>query len=132
MTMFKQNRNHKSQDGKVYDIRERLFLFSRRVLEICKLLPTTSECEAIKKQLSKSGTSIGANFEEADGSLTKKDFISKVAIARKEAKETKYWLRIISGIYFDESKMEYDNREIEEIICILSAILKKSGYRFRL
>ena len=124
--------NHNIQKGKVYNIRERLYIFSKRILEICRALPASQECDVIRKQLSKAGTSIGANFEEADGALTKKDFINKVAIARKEAKETKYWLRLITGTYVDQLKMEGDNREIEELICILSAILKKSGYKYRL
>jgi four helix bundle protein len=51
--------------------------------------------EIIRTQLAKAGTSIGANVEEADGALTKKDFVNKIAIARKEAKETRYWLRLI-------------------------------------
>jgi len=127
-----ENPSHKSQRGKPYDLRERLYIFSKRIMQLCRMLPKTPECEVIRKQLAKAGTSIGANFEEADGSLTKKDFVNKVAIARKEAKETKYWLRIISGNCFCESKIQDDDREIEEIICILSAILKKSGYRFRL
>lgn len=123
--------NQNIQKRKVFDIRERLYLFSMRILQICRNLPISSECEVVRRQLSKSGTSIGANFEEADGSLTKKDFINKVAIARKEAKKTKYWLRLISDNYVEKTKIEDDIRENEELICILSAILKKAGYKSR-
>jgi four helix bundle protein len=101
-------------------------------LQICKKLPLGIECEVLRKQLFKAGTSIGANYEEADGALTKKDFINKVAIARKEAKETKYWLRMVNEEAPFNSNIRCDIREAEEIICILSAILKKSGYKFRL
>src|SRR3990167_3279376 len=80
----------------VYDLRERLLIYARRILAICKMLPRLPECEEIRKQLASAGTSIGANFEEADGALTKKDFINKVGISRKEAKENKYWLIVVS------------------------------------
>lgn len=124
--------NPKSQSNhKIYDIRERLFNFAKRILQICKMLPRISECEGIRKQLANAGTSIGANYEEADGALTKKDFINKAGIARKEAKETKYWLKIISGTYIDEGELTKDIKESEEIINILSTILKNSGYRTR-
>jgi four helix bundle protein len=121
-----------TQEGnKVYDLRERLLIFSKRILKICKMLPKVPECEGIRKQLSDAGTSVGANFEEADGALTKKDFINKTGISRKEAKETRYWLRVISGTFIDEKELAGDIRESEEIINILSAILRKSGAKTR-
>ena len=120
------------QGEKIYDIRERLIRFSNRMIQIVRSLPRTIEGEVIIRQLAKSGTSIGANFEEADGALTKKDFMNKVAIARKEAKETKYWLRLLAGNSLPEETIRKDIQEAEEIICILSAILKKLGYQFRL
>lgn len=73
---------------KPYDLRERTFKFAKRVLSITEYLPRKSQCEVIRRQLARSGTSIGANVEEADGTITKKDFVSKMVIARKEAKET--------------------------------------------
>ncbi len=109
-----------------YDIKERTFRFAQRILEIVEKLPNKPYCEVISRQLSKSGTSIGANVEEADGTLTKKDFINKVCIARKEAKETRYWLRIISGKYIEEKEISYDIKECFELISILSAIINKS------
>ena len=121
--------NKKSQ--RVYDLRERLLRFSKRILEICKMLPRIPECEGIRKQLSNAGTSIGANYEEADGALTKKDFINKAGISRKEAKETRYWLKVIDNVYIDEKEIISDIRESEEIINILSAILINSGAKTR-
>jgi len=73
-----------SKSQKPFNLRERLFNFSKRILQICKILPKIPECENVGKQLANSGTSIAANFEEADGSLTKRDFINKVGIARKK------------------------------------------------
>lgn len=80
----------------------------------------------LRTQLVKSGTSIGANVEEADGAVTKRDFINKMAIARKEAKETKYWLRLIAGKYIKTELLEEDIKEAQEIINILSAIINKT------
>ncbi|MFH1709695.1 MAG: four helix bundle protein [bacterium] len=127
-----QSPNQRSQEKtKIYDLRERLMTFAKRVLQISKRLPNIPECEGIRKQLANASTSIGANFEEADGALTKKDFIHKTGIARKEAKETKYWLKVISGTYISESELKADTNEAEEIISILSSILKNSGHKVR-
>ena len=127
-----QLQNPKSQEkAKIYDLRDRLVFFSKRILPICKRLPRIPECEGIRKQLANASTSIGANFEEADGALTKKDFINKTGIARKEAKETKFWLKVISNTYIDERELEATIKETEEIISILSSILKNSGYKIR-
>ncbi len=112
-----------------YNLRERLLRFARRVLQICKSLPKIQECEGIRRQLADAGTSIGANFEEADGALTKKDFVNKVGISRKEAKETRYWLKSIDGIFLKEGCLAADIKESEEIISILSAILINCGIR---
>jgi len=62
----------------------------------------------IRTQLVKSGTSIGANVEEADGAVTKRDFTNKITIARKEAKETKYWLKLIAGENIKPELLEDD------------------------
>ncbi len=78
----------------------------------------------ISKQLLRSGTSIGANIEEAIAAQSKKDFIAKMAISSKEARETKYWLRLLSeSKYIDLDYSCYLN-DIEDIINILTAIVK--------
>ena len=78
-------------------------------------------------QLVRSGTSIGANLEEAIGGQTKPDFITKVCIAQKEAREAKYWLRLLQvrGILRDEN-LAPDIQETDEIIAILTAIVKRA------
>ena len=111
---------------RIYDLKERTFKFAQRMLEIVEQLPKQSQCEVIRKQLAKSGTSVGANVEEADGTITRKDFANKMVIARKEAKETRYWLRLISGKYAREEDIVSDINEAQEIIKILSAIINKS------
>lgn len=80
----------------------------------------------ISKQLLKSGTSIGANVEEAIAAQSKRDFISKMAIASKEARETKYWLRLLSESQLVEVDVELYLQEIEHIINIITKIVKTS------
>ena len=122
-----QEQNPKTQ--KKRDLKERLMKFAKRCLAICKMLPRIPECDGIRRQLSKAGTSIGANYEEADGALTKKDFVNKVGISRKEAKEVRFWLRSIDGVFCRESVLAADMREAEEIINILSSILINCGVK---
>jgi four helix bundle protein len=81
-----------------YDIQERTFQFSVEVVSFCRRSWHVHEAtRVLVKQLLKSSTSVGANMEEADGGQTKPDFITKVATAKKEAKETVYWLRLIAA-----------------------------------
>lgn len=72
------------------------------------MLPKGPACDVIHNQITRSGTSIGANVEEADGCLTKRDFVNKMVIARKEAKETRYWLMLIMGKYIDPDIVDGD------------------------
>lgn len=113
-------------NSKPYEMKERLLLFAKRMLEICKRLPNSPECNRIREQLGGAGTSIGANYEEADGAITKKDFVNKVVISRKEAKEARFFLRVISGTYIEPAEIAGDIRESEEIINILSSMIIKS------
>jgi four helix bundle protein len=77
--------------------------------------------------LLRSGTSIGANIEEAIGAQTKRDFIAKISIGYKEARETLYWLKLLAGSgYLDEKSTEDLISRISELIRILSSIQKTS------
>ena len=81
---------------KIWDIRERAFAFAVRVVKLCELLEEEGlVSRTIVWQLLKAGTSVGANLEEAQAGQSKPDFISKNAIALKEARESRYWLRLI-------------------------------------
>jgi four helix bundle protein len=108
---------------KEYDIKDRTFRFAQIISEIVSVLPKISECGIIRKQLTKAGTSIRENAQETGGALTKKDSVNKMGIARKEAKESRYWLRLISGRYIDEDKVASDIQEAGEIKNILSSII---------
>jgi four helix bundle protein len=117
----RKHQNQKPKEDKIFDIRERSFQFALRIIEITNDLPRTLPLNIIRSQILKSGTSIGANIEEANGSISKRDFLNKAVIARKEAKETKYWLRIINAQKNLNNKVKDDIEEVQEIINILSA-----------
>lgn len=79
-------------NNKKFDLKERTFNFSKAVIRLIKKLPKDFINEEIGKQLLISSTSIGTNYREADGAESAKDFIHKIGIAKKESKETFYWL----------------------------------------
>lgn len=110
------------------DIAERTFDFSVRRVNLCKVLDEKAGVGGILyKQLLRSGTSIGANVEESQSAQSKADFISKLEISLKEAKETRYWLRIlIATNIVEENKLLPLLGENEEIIRIIAAIVVKT------
>ena len=85
---MKQERNKK-------DLRERLLNFSVDVIRFLATLPDKREYVVFRYQLSKSGTAMGANYEESQAAVSKKDFQNRIAICLKEATESNYWLRVI-------------------------------------
>ena len=110
------------------DITDRTFAFSVRIVKLCQSLDTLSNTsKTISNQLLRSGTSIGANVEEAQAAQSKADFISKISIACKEARETLYWLRIlIATDIFPEPKLAALQNEANELVSILTTIIKSS------
>lgn len=113
-------------------IDERAFNFALHVIEAYKYLVSKGEY-VMSKQFLKSGTSIGANIHEAQAGQTKKDFISKMSIASKEARETEYWLRLLdrSGYIADFDNKDYMLSEISSIINIVTRIIKTSKARMK-
>jgi len=79
-----------------YDLEERTSVFAENIINLCKKAPKTVITLPLIDQLIRSGTSIGANYCEANGASSKKDFKNKIFICKKEAKETKYWLRLLA------------------------------------
>lgn len=77
-------------------IEERMLTFAVNTIEFLRTLPKTSENEIIKKQLIRSSSSIGANYIEANNAASKLDFRNKIFIAKKEAAETRYWIRMLT------------------------------------
>ncbi|OGC25373.1 hypothetical protein A2291_02850 [candidate division WOR-1 bacterium RIFOXYB2_FULL_42_35] len=110
------------------DIQDRTLEFGVRILKFADKLPKTQSGNVLARQLVRSGTSIGANMEEADGAATKRDFINKVIISRKEARETRYWLRLIkkAQIIYKEDNLDDLIQESHELMKILSSIANKA------
>ena len=103
-------------------ILDKSFEFSLKIIEVYKFLTSEKREFVMSKQLLRSGTSIGANCNEAVAAVSTKDFCNKMAIASKEARETKYWLMLLekSNFYHDDKLME----QCEEIIKIMTSIVK--------
>ena len=108
-------------------IDERTFEFELRIIELYKFLVGKNEY-VISKQILRSGTSIGANTHEAQAAQNKKDFVSKMTIASKEARETDYWLRLLdkSGYLSDFLNKDILFSENMAIVNILTKIVKTS------
>ncbi len=115
--------------GKPNIIEEKTFEFAKGIVGIYKFLIYERKEYVLSKQLLRSGTSIGANVQEAQAAQTKKDFIAKMAIASKEARETRYWLRLLIETNFlniDNDVIKNVVHEVEHIINILTKIVKTS------
>lgn len=80
-----------------YDLEERTAKFAETIVRFCRSIPENSITKVLILQLIRAATSIGANYCEADDAESKKDFIHKIGICKKEARETKYWLRLIAN-----------------------------------
>ena len=116
------------KNSKQYDLEERTFQFAKRIRDFVKKIPRTISNIEDGKQLVRSSGSIGANYIEANESLSKKDFSMRIKISRKEAKESKYWLSLIdvdSGEELEEERQKLI-KEATELMMIFSSIMRKS------
>ncbi len=106
-------------------IQTKTFEFAIRIINLYKFLSTEKKEFVVSKQVLRSGTSIGANVEEAIGGQSKNDFSTKLTIAYKEARETKYWLRLLHATGYIENQMfESLMNDMEEILRIIGSIQK--------
>lgn len=119
-------------EKKVFDIRERTFKFGVEIINVVNSLSKTTAGFAVGNQIVRSGTSVGANVEEAQNSSSRKEFIHGLTIALKEARETEYWLKIIKETGLTSLNLERILVEIIEIIKILTTIVKKSKINSKL
>lgn len=106
-------------------ILEKTFEFSLQIIELYKALVIQKEY-VLSKQVLRSGKSIGANVEEGIAAQSKKDFISKMSIASKEARETRYWLRLLEKSKLVDIDYSIYLNSVEHIINILTKIVKAS------
>jgi four helix bundle protein len=116
-----------SSKPKNYDLIERTAKFGEATIEFVSPLPKNEINRPLVNQIVRSGTSIGANYMEADGSVSKKDFENKVGISRKESKETMHWLRMLA--HANPNKKEECRKlykEAQELVWIFSSIINNS------
>ena len=118
--------NSKSQNPKTYDLEERTTKLSKNIIDFLRKIPESSITKPLIGQLVRAGTSIGANYCEADEASSKKNFINKICISKKETKETKYWLQLIAHTlpnFKDEARMLW--KESQELNLIFATIIRK-------
>jgi len=107
-------------------IMDKSYAFSLEINDLVRKFPSNNEGFIIGKQLLRSGTSIGANVEEAVGAFSKNDFTYRMSLALKEARETHYWLRLVRDSKMINTEIEFLTQSSEELRKILIAIVKKS------
>lgn len=118
-----QNPNQKRR----YDLAERTATFGENIIEFADSLPKSSINNPLVSQIVRSGTSIGANYMEADGAESKKDFQHKIAICKKESKETMHWCRMIAKANpLKQKECRKHWKEAHELALIFSSILNKT------
>jgi len=110
------------------DLDDRVFRFACRTVDLFSLLDAKGgAARAIGYQLLAAGTSVGSNYEEASAGQTKADFIAKLAIARKESRESLYWLRLIAAKeLLDPAIIDSDMSEARQLTAIFRAIIAKA------
>ena len=106
-------------------LKEKSFAFAIRAVKLCQYLRTEKQEYVLSKQILRSGTSIGANIEEACGAQSDNDFIAKLHISLKEANESHYWIRLLQECDFITKNQGNDLiKDVEEIIALITASLK--------
>ena len=119
----------KTQNPKQYDLEDRTLAFAKRVRAFVKRIPRTIANIEDSKQLIKASGSVGANYLEANEALSKKDFVMRIKICRKESKESQYWLKLIDT----HKEMEQENernvliQEATELMKIFGGVLQKTN-----
>lgn len=124
-----------NDDGRImnveWKITERSFQFAVRIVRLCQFLEKQDRVSrTLASQLLRSGTSVGANIEEAQAGQSKADFTAKMSIARKEARETHYWLKLlVSSEIITDEKLGELLQEADELVRILTSIVKSAQTR---
>jgi four helix bundle protein len=122
----KQAQMSKTENSKVYDLRERTLAFAKRVRNYVRNLPKTLSNMEDARQLIKASGSVGANYIEAEEALSKKDFAMRIKISRKEAKESGYWLELTEPNGEQMTEKRNLVKEGTELTKIFGSIVEKS------
>jgi len=108
-------------------LEKRTRLFAVSIIKLSTLLPNTPEGNVIRYQITKSGSSVGANYREANRSRSKADFKNKIKICESEASETQYWLEVIvESKMLNWEKVKQDHQECSELLALFASIAKGS------
>lgn len=109
------------------DLDERTFQFARRAIRLFSALPKSTVAQVLGKQLLRSGTSVGANYREAERGRSRAEFIAIMGICLRELNETKYWLQLLDAEnIFPNEKLEPLINETKELTAIFTTIIKRS------
>lgn len=117
----------KNPKGRVFDLEERTAKLGERIIEFVKQIPINAVTSVLVSQLVRSGTSVGANYCEANDAESRKDFRHKIGICRKESKETQYWLRMMAAAQphtSEEARVLW--QEVKELNLIFGAIIRRT------
>ena len=111
-------------NDKNYDLEERTATFGENVIKLCKNIKINCVNKGIIDQLVRSSTSVGANYMEANGASSKKDFRNKIYICKKEAQETKHWLRMLITCEVEKKdEINILQKEAQELVLIFGKIV---------
>jgi four helix bundle protein len=114
--------------GRGFDLEERTLAFAKRVIHLCKSVGQHTINRELISQLIRASGSIGANYREANDALSKKDFVHRIKITRREAKEAHYWLQLFEAANPEaDGEIQALSREAVELKKIFSAIADKSS-----
>lgn len=111
----------------LYDLEERTAVFGEKVIDFCKVLPRNDITKPIINQLIRAATSVGANYCEANDACSKKDFVNKISITKKESREAMHWLRMIGRAVPDKKiLLRCLWQEAHELNLIFATIIRKT------
>ena len=108
------------------DLEKRTRLFAVRIIKISAKLPNTPEGRVVRNQLTKAGTSVGANYREANRARSKADFRNKIKICESESSETQFWLEVITEVkWLTWGEIKTDYEECSELLALFTSIGSK-------
>jgi four helix bundle protein len=118
---------HEKESRRIFarELEKRTLRFAMMIIRLSAKLPNTPEGRVVRNQISKSGTSVGANYREANRSRSKADFKSKIRICESELSETQYWLEVIQETgWFVEADIKAEDDECGELLALFSTIAR--------
>jgi len=118
-----------SEQGLKNELQLRLFNFAVAIIRLIRKLPKSKEYNVISYQIIKSSTSSGANYDEAQGAVSKADFVNKIAISLKEMRESNYWIRLIIATTDKNEDWLKMRQESSELMNILGSIYSKTSMK---